>query len=447
MNGEAKCWGYNAVDLMEWTSLRPESAQYVGNDFGEIGFSLLSFPIPNEEVAIDIAMGFNHACIITNTYKLYCFGENYKKQLGASYYYSFRYINWGIQSSSSVYGGPYVVEIDGTLNHKNETNNYILPTDAIEVSAGSQFTLVRFANGAVKGFGYGLYGRNLNAESGYRDVEASFSIRAPYFGNTWKVKKWSSNSYSFGTTCLINDLDEVCCYGYYDYGCIDFGLLKPIDVSFGDSHGCVILNTHELRCFGTNDYGQLGTGDNITRHGYSINGEDLISVNLGNNNQLGAIDSCSGKSHTCVVLTNYKVKCFGDNTYYQTGLSEDTLFTVGDDLPYVNLGIHKALEVHCGDYFTCILFETNHTTCFGLNDDGQIGHGRVSQSIGSYAPLNLGAAIKKLSLGSNSGCAVLVNGDARCWGYNAVDLRESNTLRPESGQYVGNDFGEIGFHY
>ena len=75
---------------------------------------IINFPIPDEEVAIDIAMGSNHACIITNTYKLYCFGQSDRKQLGASYFYGYRYINWGLVEEGYVTGGPYVVEIDGS---------------------------------------------------------------------------------------------------------------------------------------------------------------------------------------------------------------------------------------------------------------------------------------------------------------------------------------------
>ena len=53
-------------------------------------------------------------------------------------------------------------------------------------------------------------------------------------------------------------------------------------ISAGDSHTCAILDNAQVKCWGDNTYGQLGQGDNSNR-GYGSNqmGGSLNSVNLG----------------------------------------------------------------------------------------------------------------------------------------------------------------------
>ncbi len=49
---------------------------------------------------------------------------------------------------------------------------------------------------------------------------------------------------------------------------------------------------------------------------------------------------------------------------------------MGDSLPYVNLGSGRsALSLVAGDYHTCALLDNKQVKCFGANGQGQLGVG------------------------------------------------------------------------
>lgn len=92
-----------------------------------------------------------------------------------------------------------------------------------------------------------------------------------------------------------------------------------LSIKAGSFHTCVIVNNGGLKCFGRNNFGQLGLGHTITM-GDNANemGSNLPEVNLGTN--LTAKSIALGTYHTCVLLReNDQVKCFGDNSWGQLG--------------------------------------------------------------------------------------------------------------------------------
>jgi alpha-tubulin suppressor-like RCC1 family protein len=101
------------------------------------------------------------------------------------------------------------------------------------------------------------------------------------------------------------------------------------------------LNGGNVKCWGRNDVGQLGLGDAAERSdGPGEMGESLPAVNLGTGKTAMAI--AAGHYHTCALLNDSSVKCWGDNVYGELGLG-DTAFRggnpneLGDSLPTVKL--------------------------------------------------------------------------------------------------------------
>ena len=76
-------------------------------------------------------------------------------------------------------------------------------------------------------------------------------------------------------------------------------------ISFYSQHMCFISDTLELKCSGYNGYGQLGNGE-------SYYGYDESIVDFGNDRY--PISVSSGLAHTCVILDNGELKCWGRNT-------------------------------------------------------------------------------------------------------------------------------------
>ena len=77
---------------------------------------------------------------------------------------------------------------------------------------------------------------------------------------------------------------------------------NAIDISAGSYHTCTLLDDGSIRCWGSNAFGQLGDGTTIER-------TTPITVDLGSG--VSAIGVSSGESHTCAVLTDNRVKCWG----------------------------------------------------------------------------------------------------------------------------------------
>ena len=95
-----------------------------------------------------------------------------------------------------------------------------------------------------------------------------------------------------------------------------------------------------MKCWGGNDKGQLGYGDKIPRGGELDDmGDALPSVNLGRS----VLAISAGGEHTCALLEDRTVRCWGDNGYGELGLGDmanrgDDSGEMGDALPAVDIG-------------------------------------------------------------------------------------------------------------
>lgn len=184
---------------------------------------------------------------------------------------------------------------------------------------------------------------------------------------------------------------------------VDFGdhLVKQIES--GTHHLCAILDNDRLKCLGANDFAQLGLGFSSFGVGTDENelGNLLPFVDLGAN--VTVKDVSAGRSHTCALLNNDQIKCFGDNSDGQLGYG-DTVPRVlseqlGDNLPYVNVGDSlSVLQVRTGNAYTCVLLNTRDVKCFGRNDAGQLGKGDTANRGG--AEFDMGDNLTAIDFGS-----------------------------------------------
>jgi len=172
----------------------------------------------------------------------------------------------------------------------------------------------------------------------------------------------------------------------------------------------------------------------------------------------------AGQSHTCALLDDYTVKCWGDNTYGQLGQGDtanrgDDPNEMGDNLPAIDLGTDSsshpldAFAIVAGAYHTCALLFNNETTavtvkCWGNNASGQLGLGDTTNrgddpgEMGDNLPaidLGTGRTATALAAGPSHTCTVLDDGTAKCWGDNSSgQLGQGNTNN------LGNAPGEMG---
>ena len=200
----------------------------------------------------------------------------------------------------------------------------------------------------------------------------------------------------------------------------------------GDAHTCAVLNGGELKCFGANTAGQIGSGGTVALgDATSEIGDALAAVSLGAGRSVRAVSA--GNLHTCAVLDNASVKCFGegDNGRLGYGATTDigrTTASMGDGLPAVDLGTGRTAKLLAtGAAHTCVVLDNDAVKCWGLNDDGQLGLGDTNArgdgagEMGDALPavslgLSAGVRVVAIAAGDAHSCVLLSSGAVQCWG-------------------------------
>ena len=94
---------------------------------------------------------------------------------------------------------------------------------------------------------------------------------------------------------------------------VDLGVGKAVAIRAGSAHTCALLDDGNVKCWGHNDRGQLGQGDTLDR-GTSPDemGDALAAVDLGDDRKVTAL-SCAD-NHCCAVRDQQDVVCWGQST-------------------------------------------------------------------------------------------------------------------------------------
>jgi len=98
-------------------------------------------------------------------------------------------------------------------------------------------------------------------------------------------------------------------------------------IAAGHDHSCALLDNASVKCWGFNGSGQLGIDNTIWMGNDSGDMAGLPSINLGTGRTATAI--AAGEYHNCALLDNASVKCWGYNATGQLGIDNNT--TMGDN--------------------------------------------------------------------------------------------------------------------
>ena len=132
-------------------------------------------------------------------------------------------------------------------------------------------------------------------------------------------------------------------------------------------------------------------------------GTNLAAVSLGSSGTAMAVSA--GQAHTCVVFTSTELKCFGNGGSGRLGVGNQNNFgdlpdQLGTALPAINLGTGRtALAVSAGAEHTCALLDNAALKCWGSGDSGRRGSSNMSNVGGSSGDM---AALAAVDLGTDT---------------------------------------------
>lgn len=157
--------------------------------------------------------------------------------------------------------------------------------------------------------------------------------------------------------------------------------------------------------------------------------------------------------HDCALLEDGRVKCWGSNGSGELGIeSTDAYDPLGgySVLPAAKLGARRATAVNAGWFATCASFDDGTVGCWGSDSFGQLGNGALTTGAVGDQPGSMGDALYTFQLDEDAGvsslegpsltrCALLQNGELKCWGSNA-----NGSLGQGDLEHRGDDDGEVG---
>jgi alpha-tubulin suppressor-like RCC1 family protein len=188
-------------------------------------------------------------------------------------------------------------------------------------------------------------------------------------------------------------------------------------VSAGGGHTCALTTDGAVLCMGMNWAGQLGTDQACPDPGDEncVFGSPVAAIGL----ESGVASVHAGGQHTCAVLETGEVYCFGANEFGQSGQE-----CVGDEcaaapLPSPVTGLDApAVDVAAGATHSCALLENGEVMCWGWQEDGRLGNPWAPDGP-TPTPVevpDLWPGSIALAVGDEHSCAVRSDGAVLCWG-------------------------------
>lgn len=390
--GTVRCWG--------------------ANGYGQLGDGtrkdrLLAVLVKGITGATAIAAGAYHTCAVVAKGRVKCWGRNAYRQLGVG----------GVRTRVR----PVTVkEVRG----------------AKVITASGNHTCVAVKRGRVTC--WGTWGYIDEAEP---DFESSAPKRVP------RLKGVTALAASRDFDCALEPPGRVRCWGSA-WGANDWGQLgdgtaswapssraKPVRVkglasasaiATGMTHACALVTGGRVACWGLNLYQGLGRR---AKEWVIDGGTPALSPVLVKG-LTGQVALTASANHTCSLARGGSVRCLGSNEMGQLG---DGLAYLSSTVPVVARGVRGAVGITAASDLrdwsggpgasapsgerTCAQLAQGGVSCWGANDQGQLGDGKRSAAKSATPRRVTGlAAATDLSAGSASTCAVEAGDRVKCWG-------------------------------
>ncbi len=382
-NGQVRCWGRNNLGQLGYGHTRT-----IGDDELPSSAGVVSVTTTPGVIVTQLAAAVDRTCALLSDGSVKCWGDNGFGQLG----YGNRTIIGDDELPSSV--GPISLSPTPGMG-------------AAAIVAGGNHTCARLASGPLV-----CWGLSSNGELGY--------------GNT--------------TTIGDDELPSAA-------GAVDLTRMNGVSITglgAGRFETCALLSDKTLKCWGLNSFGELGYG-NILTIGDNEPPSSVGAVSVSASPGLYPVSIVAGDFHTCALLSNSGVRCWGSNLDGELGYGNTQ--RIGDnELPSAAPGVPVSatpgatvLSLAAGYGHTCAILSNGTLQCWGANMYGQLGLGNVNNvgddefpsSVGPVSVTSMpGVTVTAVTAGSGHTCALLSDGEVKCWGDNRYgQLGYGNTQR------------------
>jgi alpha-tubulin suppressor-like RCC1 family protein len=185
-----------------------------------------------------------------------------------------------------------------------------------------------------------------------------------------RICAWGDNS-----SKVIAASDDVFVYTMPQCGTVK----DVVDLQVGSDHACVRHSGGTFACWGERYYGQLGLGGTDTA--------DVPPYGTDTSLPGGVASLALGTSHTCALLEDGKVVCFGLNSNGQVGPNPDTMAEEVRTPATVTGFSGRVVAIGAGSsaQHTCAILEAGSVECWGSDRAGQLGDAPTTLDIDRFS--------------------------------------------------------------
>jgi alpha-tubulin suppressor-like RCC1 family protein len=381
IEGKVLCWGNNGSGQL-------------GSGGAQRSSLAVNVALPEKTIAITAGAYF--ACALLESQEVYCWGANNAGQIGNP-------MNTGLIPTKI--GGSQMSPISAIDAGDNHVCGVTVSDRSVICWGGNE-------HGQL---GDGTVGQKYNP------------VYAVNGGN--RIVNTAVVSSGAGYSCAVTQSGQLVCWGKNDLGQLGIGILADrVDVRYlsipknsyitsiftaqnhsgilgSGAHACAQSIDKEVFCWGKNNTGQLATEGIAT----SLTPKKI-------DNLFGVSSLSLGTSNGCAIFSDDQVKCWGQ------GGETDRRESIGWGVrPIIVEGISDMVAISTGgrgwleESFSCALSSAGIVSCWGRNDQGQLGVGTLVDSA-DPVPVSL-SSVKAISSGASHTCAVS-NKQVYCWGSN-----------------------------
>ncbi len=374
---------------------------------------------------VALEMGGAHSCALLASGEAWCWGWNFYGNLGRG------------NTESGLTPAPVCESIDGGVCEPLQ--------GVVSLSGGEDHTCAVVEDGRTRCWGLNADGQLGDRTTVDRHLPIGGCVPVEEPASCWTDSAIVAAAAGSSHSCGVGLSTLIACWGDNDRGQLGFGetIARPAgaivctgpapgcvwfgstqEIVAGDDHTCALMADRTVRCWGDNAEGQLGDGGACG--GVCPYAVVVCVPGAGRCGWLTDVVSLSaGAAHTCAVLTDGELLCWGRNAQGQLG--DGT--TQSSDRP-VAAALTDVAAVAAGVAHTCAVNLAGGVRCWGSNSVGQLGDGGTQNSLTPVQVEGLESGVLSISAGGSHTCALLESGGVRCWGWNADGRLGDGTFTP-----------------